>query len=68
MTVIGPMNGMLFLYYLVRSLALQIIPSTLGRIQTFAIMKAKDYAVCIFRSRFKFKSIFGKIDIRSGVL
>lgn len=45
------MEGLSFLRYLVRTLALQITPSTYGRIQIFALMKAKEYAVCIINTQ-----------------
>nr|CAH7716455.1 unnamed protein product [Callosobruchus chinensis] len=45
MTIIGAMGNVNFLKYLVRSVSLQSGPALHGRIQLFAIIKAKDYAV-----------------------
>ncbi|VEN60295.1 unnamed protein product [Callosobruchus maculatus] len=45
MTIIGAMGNIGFLKYLVRSASLQSGPALYGRIQLFAIIKAKHYAV-----------------------
>ncbi|CAG9821004.1 unnamed protein product [Phaedon cochleariae] len=45
MTIIGFISSLTFIKYLIKSLALQSGPISYGRIQLFAFMKHKDYAI-----------------------